>query len=433
MLDIKAIRQDPQHVVAALAKRGVPFDLAEFERLDARRKAADMRAQGLLAERKASSKKIGELVAAGRSVDEAKAEVDEVLSRLGAELEAATGEAEAAQRDLEALLSETPNLPDDCVPEGQTEEDNREISRWGEPRDFSFAPRDHVDIGEALKLMDMEAAGQIAGSRFSLLLGDMARLHRALIQFMLDRHTQEHGYTEVYVPYIVNEASLMGTGQLPKFAEDLFRLEGDQGYFLAPTAEVPVTNMARNKIYSEEELGEGGLHYVAHTPCFRSEAGSYGRDTRGLIRQHQFEKVELVQIVRPAHSEQALELLTGHAEAILQALELPYRKVMLCGGDLGFSSALTYDLEVWLPGQGAYREISSCSNFRDFQARRLQARWRNPTTGKPELLHTLNGSGLAVGRTLVAILENGQREDGSVQIPTALRPYVNGQTEIALQ
>ena len=433
MLDIKAIRQDPQHVVAALAKRGVPFDLAEFERLDARRKAADMRAQGLLAERKASSKKIGELVAAGRSVDEAKAEVDEVLSRLGAELEAATGEAEAAQRDLEALLSETPNLPDDCVPEGQTEEDNREISRWGEPRDFSFAPRDHVDIGEALKLMDMEAAGQIAGSRFSLLLGDMARLHRALIQFMLDRHTQEHGYTEVYVPYIVNEASLMGTGQLPKFAEDLFRLEGDQGYFLAPTAEVPVTNMARNKIYTEEELGEGGLHYVAHTPCFRSEAGSYGRDTRGLIRQHQFEKVELVQIVRPAHSEQALESLTGHAEAILQALELPYRKVMLCGGDLGFSSALTYDLEVWLPGQGAYREISSCSNFRDFQARRLQARWRNPTTGKPELLHTLNGSGLAVGRTLVAILENGQREDGSVQIPTALRPYVNGQTEIALQ
>ena len=433
MLDIKAIRQDPQHVVAALAKRGVPFDLAEFERLDARRKAADMRAQGLLAERKASSKKIGELVAAGRSVDEAKAEVDEVLSRLSAELEAATGEAEAAQRDLETLLSETPNLPDDCVPEGQTEEDNREISRWGEPRDFSFAPRDHVDIGEALKLMDMEAAGQIAGSRFSLLLGDMARLHRALIQFMLDRHTQEHGYTEVYVPYIVNEASLTGTGQLPKFAEDLFRLEGDQGYFLAPTAEVPVTNMARNKIYSEEELGEGGLHYVAHTPCFRSEAGSYGRDTRGLIRQHQFEKVELVQIVRPAHSEQALELLTGHAEAILQALELPYRKVMLCGGDLGFSSALTYDLEVWLPGQGAYREISSCSNFRDFQARRLQARWRNPTTGKPELLHTLNGSGLAVGRTLVAVLENGQREDGSVQIPMALRPYVNGQTEIVLQ
>ena len=433
MLDIKAIRQDPQHVVAALAKRGVPFDLAEFERLDARRKAADMRAQGLLAERKASSKKIGELVAAGRSVDEAKAEVDEVLSRLSAELEAATGEAEAAQRDLETLLSETPNLPDDCVPEGQTEEDNREISRWGEPRDFSFAPRDHVDIGEALKLMDMEAAGQIAGSRFSLLLGDMARLHRALIQFMLDRHTQEHGYTEVYVPYIVNEASLTGTGQLPKFAEDLFRLEGDQGYFLAPTAEVPVTNMARNKIYTEEELGEGGLHYVAHTPCFRSEAGSYGRDTRGLIRQHQFEKVELVQIVRPAHSVQALELLTGHAEAILQTLELPYRKVMLCGGDLGFSSALTYDLEVWLPGQGAYREISSCSNFRDFQARRLQARWRNPTTGKPELLHTLNGSGLAVGRTLVAILENGQREDGSVQIPTALRPYVNGQTEIALQ
>jgi seryl-tRNA synthetase len=432
MLDLKAIRLDPQRIAVALAKRGMQFDLALFERLDARRKAADVRAQSLLAERKASSKKIGDLIAAGRSVEEAKAEVDEVLSRLGAELEEATSEASTAQAALDALLAETPNLPDACVPEGQSEEDNKEVSRWGEPTEFSFVAKDHVDLGEALKQMDMETAGRIAGSRFSLLLGDLARLHRALIQFMLDRHTQQHGYTEVYVPYIVNEASLTGTGQLPKFAEDLFRLEGDQGYFLVPTAEVPVTNMARDTLYDAAELGEGGLHYVAHTPCFRSEAGSYGRDTRGLIRQHQFEKVELVQLVRPEQSEQALESLTGHAEAILQALELPYRKVMLCGGDLGFSSALTYDLEVWLPGQGAYREISSCSNFRDFQARRLQARWRNPATGKPELLHTLNGSGLAVGRTLVAILENGQCEDGSVSLPRALQSYMGGQTTIAV-
>jgi len=279
--------------------------------------------------------------------------------------------------------------------------------------------------------MDFETAGKIAGARFSMLSGDLARLHRALTQFMLDTHTQTHGYQEVYVPYIVNEASLTGTGQLPKFAEDSFRLEGEQGFYLAPTAEVPVTNIARGQIYDAEKLGEDGLRYVAHTPCFRSEAGSYGRDTRGLIRQHQFEKVELVQIVRPAQSEVALESLTGHAEAILQALELPYRKVILCGGDLGFSSALTYDLEVWLPGQAAYREISSCSNFRDFQARRLQARWRNPETGKPELLHTLNGSGLAVGRTLVAVMENGQRADGSIRLPAPLQPYLGGQALIA--
>ena len=305
------------------------------------------------------------------------------------------------------------------------------VLTWGEPPELAFEPKDHVDLGEALAQMDLEAASQIAGARFSLLSGDLARLHRALIQFMLERHTQAHGYTEVYVPYIVNEASLTGTGQLPKFAEDLFRLEGDQGFYLAPTAEVPVTNMARGRIYAAEELGDSGLRYVAHTPCFRSEAGSYGRDTRGLIRQHQFEKVELVQLVRPAQSDAALEALTGHAEAILQALELPYRKVVLCGGDLGFSAALTYDLEVWLPGQSAYREISSCSNFRDFQARRLQARWRNPETGKPELVHTLNGSGLAVGRTLVAVMENGQQADGSIALPEALRPYLGGQGAIS--
>jgi len=431
MLDIKAIRQNPDVVVTALAKRGLQFDLEQFASLDARRKAADVRAQGLLAERKAASKKIGELVSSGTSVEDAKAQVDEVLARLASDLEAATEEADAVQAEIDALLMETPNLPDPQVPVGMTEEDNVEVLKWGEPTSFTFDPRDHVDLGEALSQMDFETAGKIAGARFSMLSGDLARLHRALTQFMLDTHTQTHGYQEVYVPYIVNEASLTGTGQLPKFAEDSFRLEGEQGFYLAPTAEVPVTNIARGQIYDAEKLGEDGLRYVAHTPCFRSEAGSYGRDTRGLIRQHQFEKVELVQIVRPAQSEAALESLTGHAEAILQALELPYRKVILCGGDLGFSSALTYDLEVWLPGQATYREISSCSNFRDFQARRLQARWRNPETGKPELLHTLNGSGLAVGRTLVAVMENGQQADGSIRLPAPLQPYLGGQALIA--
>ena len=430
MLDLKAIRHDASAVVASLAKRGLTFDLARFESLDARRKAADVRSQSLLAERKSTSKKIGMLVAEGKTVEAAKSEVNDILSRLADELASATAEADAAQADLDALLQETPNLPDDCVPEGASESENKEIARWGTPQEFAFSPRDHVDLGEALGLMDLEAAGRIAGSRFSLLSGDLARLHRALGQFMLDCHTQNHGYTELYVPYIVNEAPLTGTGQLPKFAEDLFRLEGDQGYYLAPTAEVPVTNIVRDQIFDPDTLGPDGLKYVAHTPCFRSEAGSYGRDTRGLIRQHQFEKVELVQIVRAGQSEAALEALTGHAESILQSLELPYRKVMLCGGDLGFSAALTYDLEVWLPGQSAYREISSCSNFRDFQARRLQARWRNPETGKPELVHTLNGSGLAVGRTLVAVLENGQREDGGIAIPTALQGYLGGQIEI---
>ena len=433
MLDIKAIRQDPDAVVVALKKRGLAFDIERFQSLDARRKAADVRAQGLLAERKAASKRIGELIAEGKSVDDAKAEVDSVLSRLGDELEAATTEAEAVQSEIETLLLDTPNLPDERVPHGVSEDDNIEVLKWGEPKALDFAARDHVDLGEALAQMDMDAASRIAGSRFSLLSDQIARLHRALAQFMLDQHTAQHGYREVYVPYIVNEASLTGTGQLPKFAEDLFRLEGDQGYFLAPTAEVPVTNIARDRIFDAEELGQDGLRFVSHTPCFRSEAGSYGRDTRGLIRQHQFEKVELVQLVRPEASDAALESLTGHAEAILQALQLPYRKVMLCGGDLGFSAALTYDLEVWLPGQSAYREISSCSNFRDYQARRLQARWRNPETGKPELLHTLNGSGLAVGRTLVAVMENGQQADGSIALPEVIRPYMSGAESISPQ
>lgn len=433
MLDIKAIRQDPDAVVVALKKRGMAFDLDRFQSLDARRKSADVRAQDLLAERKAASKRIGELIAEGKSIDEAKAEVDSVLSRLGDELEAATVEADAVQSELDALLLETPNLPDKRVPHGVSEDGNAEVLIWGEPQKTEFTARDHVDLGEALAQMDMDAASRIAGSRFSLLSDQLARLHRALAQFMLDQHTEQHGYREVYVPYIVNEASLTGTGQLPKFAEDLFRLEGEQGYYLAPTAEVPLTNIARDRIFDEDELGSSGMRFVAHTPCFRSEAGSYGRDTRGLIRQHQFEKVELVQLVRPEQSDAALESLTGHAEAILQALQLPYRKVMLCGGDLGFSSAITYDLEVWLPGQSAYREISSCSNFRDYQARRLQARWRNPETGKPELLHTLNGSGLAVGRTLVAVMENGQQADGSIFLPEAIRHYMSGAESITAQ
>ncbi|MEE4202593.1 MAG: serine--tRNA ligase [Halieaceae bacterium] len=427
MLDIKVVRQDPTAVAERLAVKGFKFDSAAFTELDARRKQADMHAQSLQAERKAASKKIGELVAQGTPVEEAKAEVNKTLERIAAEIDAATAEAKTVQEALEALLMATPNLPDEAVPAGSSEDDNVEVTRWSAPKTFDFDVKDHVDIAESLSLLDTEAAGKITGSRFAVMYGGLAQLHRALIQFMLDEHTALHGYTEVYVPYIVNRASLEGTGQLPKFAEDLFRLEGDQDYFLIPTAEVPVTNLIRDRILENEELGEQGLRFVAHTPCFRSEAGSYGRDTRGLIRQHQFEKVELVQVVRPVQSEDALEALTGHAEAILQKLDLPYRKVMLCGGDLGFSAARTYDLEVWLPGQNAYREISSCSNFRDYQARRMQARWRNPETGKPEPVHTLNGSGLAVGRTLVAILENYQQADGSVIVPVALRPYMDDQ------
>jgi seryl-tRNA synthetase len=326
---------------------------------------------------------------------------------------------------LEDLLMGVPNLPSDKVPPGADESDNTEVLRWGDIPDFDFTPRDHVDIGEALGGLDFETASKLTGARFVVLRGDLARLHRALVNFMLDMHLGKHGYQEVNVPYIVNADSLRGTGQLPKFGEDLFKLHHDPDYYLIPTAEVPVTNIARDRILEAVEIGEG-LRFVAHTPCFRSEAGSHGKDTRGMIRQHQFEKVELVHLVRPADSEAALEALTGHAEAVLQALELPYRKVILCGGDIGFSAQMTYDLEVWLPAQDTYREISSCSNMGDYQARRMQARWRNPETGKPELLHTLNGSGLAVGRTLVAVLENGQRQDGTVAIPKALQPYLGG-------
>jgi seryl-tRNA synthetase len=424
MLDLKLVRKDPQAVANALEKKHYSFPVSRFMSLDAERKEADIRSQELLAERKKASKQIGALIASGKSVDDAKAEVNEVLNRLSDELDQAVTQAKDIQTALDDLMMQTPNLPDEAVPAGRDEDDNEEILKWGTPAELPFTPKDHADLGEALGQLDFELAGKITGSRFSVMQGALARLQRALTQFMLDTHTQAHGYTEVYVPFIVNSDSLYGTGQLPKFAEDSFKLEGDSDYYLIPTAEVPVTNMLRDRIVEDTELGEGGLRFTAHTPCFRSEAGSYGRDTRGLIRQHQFEKVELVQAVRPEQSDDALEALTGHAEAILKALELPYRKVRLCGGDLGFSAAVTYDLEVWLPGQSAYREISSCSNFRDYQARRMQARWRNPTTGKPELLHTLNGSGLAVGRTLVAVVENGQQADGSIVLPAAIAGYM---------
>ncbi|TDG13867.1 serine--tRNA ligase [Seongchinamella unica] len=426
MLDIKAVRQDPEAVAKALSKRGFVFDVEQFTALDARRKQADVESQNLLAERKAASKQIGALIGQGMSVDDAKAQVNETLEKIASQIDTLTSEAKQVQSELEDLLLAVPNIPANEVPEGASEDDNQEISRWGEPRQLDFEVKDHVALGEALGEMDFETAGKITGSRFNVMYGGLARLHRALIQFMLNQHTGEHGYSEIYVPYIVNSDSLRGTGQLPKFEEDLFKLEGEQGYYLIPTAEVPVTNVGRDRIFEDEELGEDGVKFACHTPCFRSEAGSYGRDTRGIIRQHQFEKVELVQFVRPAQSDAALEALTGHAEKILQLLELPYRKVILCGGDIGFSARKTYDLEVWLPAQDTYREISSCSNFGDYQARRMQARWRNPETGKPELVHTLNGSGLAVGRTLVAIMENYQQADGSIEVPAVLQPYMGG-------
>ena len=426
MLDIKTVRQDPQGIASALATRGFHFDVEHFTALDARRKQADIDSQNLLAERKSASKKIGTLVSQGISVDEAKAQVNVTLEKISAQLDALTEQAKQAQAEIEELLLATPNVPALEVPRGSSEADNLEVARWGEPRHFDFPIKDHVALGEGLHLLDSETAGKITGSRFTVMYRDLARLHRALIQFMLNLHTEEHGYAEVYVPYIVNRDSLLGTGQLPKFEEDLFKLHADQDLYLIPTAEVPVTNIARDRIFEDAELGAGGIRFACHTPCFRSEAGSYGRDTRGLIRQHQFEKVELVQLVRADESENALEALVGHAEAVLQRLELPYRKVILCSGDIGFAAQKTYDLEVWLPAQDTYREISSCSNFGDYQARRMQARWRNPATGKPELLHTLNGSGLAVGRTLVAIMENYQRADGTIAVPDALQPYMGG-------
>ena len=429
MLDIKMIRQNPEQVAEKLKKKKFDFDVAAFKQLDQERKQADTDSQNLLAERKQASKKIGELVKQGIPVDEAKQTVNETLAKIEQQLDNLKQQATAAADALASLMMSVPNIPDDEVPEGDDEEANVEIMKWGEPRQFDFDAKDHVDIGEQVGGLDFELASKITGSRFAVMQGNMARLHRALIQFMLDTHLNEHGYNEVYVPFMVNADALRGTGQLPKFEQDLFKIEGEQNYYLIPTAEVPVTNIASNTIFEAEELQQG-LRFVCHTPCFRSEAGSYGRDTRGMIRQHQFEKVELVKMVKPEQANAELESLTENAEAILQELNLPYRKVMLCGGDLGFSAQRTYDLEVWLPGQQKYREISSCSNFGDYQARRMLARWRNPETGKPELLNTINGSGLAVGRTLVAVLENYQTADGGVDIPDVLRPYMGGATKL---
>ena len=425
MLDIRALRQDGDAIREALKKRGYDLDLAGFESLDARRKEADMRSQDLQAQRKKASKEVGELIKSGMDVDAAKAKVAETLKTLDAELDQEVARAKAVQEEIREFLMGVPNVPVDEVPAGNDEDDNVEVRQWGTPTELSFTAKDHVDLGEAFSQghLDFERASKLSGARFAVMSGQLARLHRALIDFMLDTHAVEHGYQELYVPYLVGPEALRGTGQLPKFEEDLFKMEGERELYLIPTAEVPVTNLAADEILEADSMPR---RYVCHTPCFRSEAGSHGKDTRGMIRQHQFEKVELVQLVPADQSDQALEDLTGHAEAILQKLGLPYRVVILCGGDLGFSAAKTYDIDVWLPSQGRYREISSCSSFRDYQARRMQARWRNPETGKPELVHTLNGSGLAVGRTLVAILENYQNEDGSVTVPEALRPYMRG-------
>ena len=424
MLDPKLLRSDINSVNNALAKRnGYKLDVAAFDLLENRRKELQTRSETLQADKNNLSKNIGKAKAAGEDVNALMTQVNS----MGDELNAMQDELKLVQADLENFLLLVPNMPDDSVPAGKDESDNIEVRRWGTPKSFEYPARDHVDLGESLGMLDFETAAKITGSRFVVMKNSMARMHRALIQFMLDTHTQQHGYQEVYVPFMVNADSLRGTGQLPKFEEDLFKLSGEQQYYLIPTAEVPVTNIVRDSILEDKDIP---ARYVCHTPCFRSEAGSYGRDTRGMIRQHQFEKVELVQLTRPQDSMAALEGLTADAEKILQLLELPYRTIVLCGGDMGFSSAKTYDIEVWLPAQNTYREISSCSNFKDFQARRLQARWRNPDTRKPELLHTLNGSGLAVGRTLVAIIENYQNGNGSITVPELLCPYMGGMSVI---
>ena len=419
MLDPKVVRSELDEVASQLARRGFELDKAAFAELESKRREVQARTQTLQSERNTRSKMIGQAKARGEDIAPLLAEVDS----FGHELKNMEVELEEIQIALEEILLGVPNILDAEVPEGRDESQNVEIHRWGTPRVFDFEIKDHITLGAGLGGMDFESATKIAGARFVTLKGQISRLQRALTQFMLDLHSEQHGYLETYVPLMVNADSLRGTGQLPKFETDLFKLETDPPFYLIPTAEVPVTNLVRNEIVEAAALP---LRFVCHTPCFRSEAGSYGKDTRGMIRQHQFEKVELVQIVRPEDSADAHEALTGHAEEILKRLGLPFRRMLLCAGDTGFSSAKTYDLEVWLPGQDAYREISSCSNFRDFQARRLQARWRNPETGKPELVHTLNGSGLAVGRTLIAILENYQEADGSVIVPEALRSYMGG-------
>jgi seryl-tRNA synthetase len=419
VIDPKLLRNEPEEVARNLARRGFHLDVGALKALEDKRKPWAVEVDRLRAERNANAKAVG--MAKGRGEDAAA-----LIARseaLIAELTAAETQLTGVQAELEQWQLGLPNLLHASVPDGSDERANAEVRRWGEPRRLGFKARDHVEIGERLGGLDFEAAVRISGARFVVMRGAVARLHRALAQFMLDLHTREHGYTEVYVPYLVRPEALLGTGQLPKFEQDLFAVRGEQSYFLIPTAEVPVTNLVREQIVAAEALP---LKFVAHTPCFRSEAGAAGKDTRGMIRNHQFDKVELVQIVRPADSYAALEELTGHAEIVLQRLAIPYRTVALCAGDVGFGSAKTYDLEAWLPSQERYREISSCSNFEGFQARRLQARWRNPQDKKPEPVHTLNGSGLAVGRTLVAVLENFQQEDGSVEVPAALRPWLGG-------
>ncbi|HCL42435.1 MAG TPA: serine--tRNA ligase [Pseudomonas sp.] len=426
MLDAKLVRTQPQLLAERLATRGFALDLAQLDALESRRKAVQTRTEALQAERNSRSKSIGQAKARGEDIQPLLADVD----RMGNELAEAKQELEGIQQELDALLLSMPNLPAESVPVGKDEDENVEVRRWGTPRSFDFEVKDHVALGEQHGYLDFETAAKLSGARFALMRGPIARLHRALAQFMLDLHVNEHGYEEAYTPYLVQAEALQGTGQLPKFEEDLFKIQrGDdqRDLYLIPTAEVSLTNIVSQSILGAEELP---LKLTAHTPCFRSEAGSAGRDTRGMIRQHQFDKVEMVQIVRPEQSSAALEELTGHAEDVLKRLELPYRTMALCTGDMGFSAQQTYDLEVWIPSQGKYREISSCSNCGDFQARRMQARWRNPETGKPELVHTLNGSGLAVGRTLVAVLENYQQADGSIEVPQALRSYMGGAERI---
>ncbi len=426
MIDPKLLRSDPAAVAANLARRGFTLDVARLNTLEETRKRSQVRVDELRNERNTHAKAVGKAKAQGQDI----APLLQQVESLGAQLAQAESALNAAQSELEQLLLGLPNLLHESTPDGRDEHANVEVRRWGEPRAFEFKPRDHVELGERLRQIDFAAAGKISGARFSVLSGAVARLHRALIQFMLDLHTREHGYREHYVPYLVNAQSMLGTGQLPKFEADLFAVKGETPLYLIPTAEVPVTNLVRDVIVEAAALP---MRLVAHTPCFRSEAGSYGKDTRGMIRQHQFEKVELVHIARPQDSYAEHELLTRNAEEVLKRLELPYRVIALCAGDIGFGAAKTYDLEVWLPGQSAYREISSCSNFEAFQARRMQARWRNPETGKPEPLHTLNGSGVAAGRALVAVLENHQQADGSIEVPQALRGYMGGVERITSQ
>jgi seryl-tRNA synthetase len=419
MIDPKLLRQDIQAVAANLARRGFEFDAGAYLALEERRKSLQIETEELRNERNTSSKNIGKAKAQGEDI----APLLAAVKNLGDKLDNNEAELQTILAELRDIELGLPNLMSDDVPDGNSEEDNAEVRRWGEPTELGFEAKDHIELGENLGMLDFEMASRISGSRFAVMRGQLARMQRALIQFMLDTHTQDHGYVETYVPYLVQYDALVGTGQLPKFEEDLFKTTTETPFYLIPTAEVPVTNFARDTIFEADQLP---LRYTAHTPCFRSEAGSYGQDTRGMIRQHQFEKVELVQFVAPEDSDAALEELTGHAEVILQKLELPYRVVILCAGDIGFGSAKTYDIEVWLPGQQKYREISSCSGYYDFQARRMQARRRNPDTGKPELIHTLNGSGVAAGRALIAVMENYQQADGSIRVPDALLPYMGG-------